>query len=195
VRGKGEGARRSEKSGLFQEWFSRDWDVPLMAFHVNKSLVGMRTVDLVRSVDALNELCGDRKSGVIVLAKGSAGVPVLHAAALDNRISAVIIEGGLVSWKAVVEAKYHRRQLDNVVLGALAQYDLPMMASALAPRKLVLANISDPMGHALPLEQATAEYQAAVSCYKILERPENLSFVIRQEGLDIMRAYPRALGE
>ena len=195
VRGKGEGARLSGKSGPFQDWLSRDWALALMAFHVNKSLVGMRAVDLVRSLDALAELCGDRKSGMTVLAKGSAGVPALHAAALDNRISSVIIEGGLASWKAVVEAKYHRGQLDNAVLGALAQYDLPLLASALAPRTLVLSNTSDPMGHVLPLEQAALEYQAAAHCYKILNRSQNLRFAIRQEGLEVLRAYPNALSE
>ncbi|MFH1070856.1 MAG: acetylxylan esterase, partial [Candidatus Glassbacteria bacterium] len=46
VRGKGETARLSKRDDLFQKWFSPDWDMALMAFHVRKSLVGMRAADL-----------------------------------------------------------------------------------------------------------------------------------------------------
>ena len=193
VRGKGETARPSRRSGLFQKWFSADWDVPMMAFHVKKSLVGMRTLDLVRGVDVLNVLHGGSSLPVIAVGKGSAAVPLLHAAAFDNRISRVIIEGGLVSWKAVVEAKYHRDQLDNVVMGALAEYDLPSLASALAPRMLVLANVADPMGHILSPEQVAAEYGQTKHCYRTLGRLENLLLAERQAGLEITRAYTSAL--
>ncbi len=192
VRGKGETARPSRRSSLFQEWFSPDWDIPMMAFHVKKSLVGMQALDLVRGVDVLKAVHGNRNSQVIAVGKGSAGVPLLHAAAFDNRISRVILEGGLVSWRAVVEAKYHRHQLDNVVLGALAEYDLPALAAALAPRTLVLANVADPMGHTLAPEQVAAEYDQTNHCYKTLGHLENFLIAERQAGLEITRAYAAA---
>ncbi len=192
VRGKGETARPSKRSSLFQEWFSPDWDIPMMAFHVKKSLVGMQALDLVRGVDVLKAVHGNRNSQVIAVGKGSAAVGLLHAAAFDNRISRVILEGGLVSWKAVVKAKYHRRQLDNIVLGALAEYDLPALAAALAPRTLVLANVADPMGHTLAPEQVAAEYGQIEHCYKILGRLGNFLIAERQAGLEITRAYAAA---
>jgi hypothetical protein len=191
MRGKGETARPSRRSGLFQSWFSSDWDMPMMAFHVKKSLVGMRALDLVRSVDVLNAVGGSNLP-IIAVGKGSAAVPLLHAAAFDSRISRVILEGGLVSWKAVVEAKYHRGQLDNVVLGALADYDLPALAGTLAPRMLVLGNVADPMGHTLAPEKVSAEYGQTGHCYKTLDRRENFLIAERQAGLEITQAYVAA---
>jgi len=192
VRGKGETARPSRRSGLFQKWFSPDWDIPIMAFHVKKSLVGMRALDLVRAVDVLNAAGGGRNLPAIAVGKGSAVVPLLHAAAFDNRISHVILEGGLVSWRAVVEAKYHRSQLDNVVLGALAHYDLPALAASLAPRMLVLGSTADPMGHTLAPEQVADEYGQARHCYKTLNRLENFLIIERPAGLKITQAYKAA---
>jgi len=180
VRGKGETARSSARGGWFWEWFSRDWGIALMAFHVKKTLVGMRALDLVRAVDVLHAVGKNNSPQVVAIAKGSAGVPLLHAAAFDNRIAKVIIEDGLVSWKAVVQAKYHRRQLDNVVIGALAEYDLPVLAATLSPRTLILSNMVDPMGHRLPVEKIAQQYKQALHCYRILKRPANLLIAERQ---------------
>ena len=92
----------------------------------------------------------------------------------------------------MVQAKYHRRQLDNVVLGALAVYDLPSLAATLAPRTLVLSNVADPMGHPLSQEKVAEEYGQTGHCYKILDRPDNFLIAERHPELDITRAYPAA---
>ncbi|HUU29496.1 MAG TPA: acetylxylan esterase [archaeon] len=194
MRGKGETARSIQARSDFAEWFSDDWQIAFMAFQVDKDLVGMQAADLVRAVDVIAALNGDRITQVVAVGKRSAGVPLLHAAALDNRISKVIIEEGLVSWRSVVEAKYHRLQLDNLVVGALRVYDLPALASTLAPRTLVLTNMADPMGHRLPPEEVAREYKLALDCYKALDRRGNILIGERQQGLDLAEAYAKALG-
>ena len=150
IRGQGELSRPSSRSNLFVQWFSPDWDMAMMAFHVNRSLVGMRANDISRSAEVLSKASGGAE--IILVARGRMGVPALHAAAFDSRLGAVVIEGGLVSWKAVIDATYHQDQLDNVVRGALARYDLPALAASIAPRPLVLANLADPMGRPLPVQ-------------------------------------------
>ena len=198
VRGKGELQRYlspEEQREDFIKWFSFDWKIPMMAFQVGRNLVGMRALDFIRSVDLLTSLNPGRTAGIIAIGKGSAGVPLLHAAALDNRISRLIIDRGLVSWKAVVEAKFHCRQLDNIVPGALAVYDLPALAASLSPRPLVLVNTADPMGHLMSRQQVTAEYGQAVHCYKLLGRMENLKIAETHKDISLVGAFPEVLGE
>jgi len=195
VRGKGETRREKQPREDFYKWFSEDWQIPIMAFQVGRDLVGMRALDLIRAVDVLLGLNGNRPKEIVAVGKGSAGVPLVHAAALDNRISRVIIERGLVSWKAVVEAKFHRRQLDNVVLGALAAYDLPALAACLAPRPLLLFNAADPMGHSLSVDRVTEDYKQAVYCYKLMNLPENLIIAESHKDISLVEAFPNVLGE
>jgi cephalosporin-C deacetylase-like acetyl esterase len=194
VRGKGETSRPSKRDNLFQKWFSADWDMAMMAFQVRKSLVGMRAQDLIRAVDVLKKIAGEDKK-VVAVGKGAGVVPLLHAAAFDTRIAGVAAQSGLVSWKAVVEAKYHLRQLDNVVLGALACYDLPSLAVVIAPRPLVFGNTADPMGNFIPADKAAILYGEARHCYELTGGSGNLVFIDRQEGLGIRQAYGAVLGK
>ena len=193
VRGKGETAGSGTGNGAFATRFSADYNIPMMAFHVNKSLVGMRAQDIVRAVDLLSSLLGENSSRVVAVGKGAGTVPLLHAAAFDNRITTLIIEEGLVSWKMVVESKYHRNQLDNVVLGALTAYDLPILAATLAPRTLVLANLANPVGHLLSVSEVADRYTLAADCYKLLGRPENLVIAERQQGVSLAEAFANVL--
>ena len=193
LRGQGETARPSTRSSLFVKWFSPDWDMALMAFHVNRSLVGMRAADLVRAVDLLAEISGGDE--ILLVAKGRMGVPAMHAAAFDSRIGRVIIEGGLVSWKAVIDAKYHRDQLDNVVRGALAHYDIPSLAAAIAPRPLVLASLSDPMGRPIGSDQARKAYDQAALFYKVMNYEDRLRVTDRGIGVSFIEAYGELLQE
>jgi len=193
VRGQGETARSGTKSGAFATWFSSDYDIPMMAFQVKKSLVGMRTMDIVRAVDLLSSLTGENASRLVAVGKGAGAIPLLHAAAIDNRITTLILEEGLVSWKVMVESKYHRNQLENVVLGALTVYDLPVLAATLAPRTLVLANLADPLGHSLSTDEVADEYTLAAECYNLLNRPENLIIAGRQQGVSLAEAFANVL--
>ncbi len=191
IRGQGELARPSRRSDLFVKWFSPDWDVPLMAFHVNRSLVGMRANDISRSAEVLSKLSGGAK--VLLVANGRMGVPAMHAAAFDSRIGSVIIEGGLVSWKAVIDARYHQDQLDNVVRGALAHYDLPALAAAIAPRPLVLASLADPMGHPVPAGKVKKAYGQAELFYKVLNQERRLRIINRGTGTGFLDTYGQML--
>ena len=85
--------------------------------------------------------------------------------------------------------------MDNVVLGALAVYDLPALAAAIAPRPLVFGNSANPMGNVLPAEKAAEFYGQARHCYNLTGAGANLAFIVRQEGLTIRRAYAAVLGE
>ena len=130
---------------------------------------------------------------MLLVANGRMSVPALHAAAFDSRIGSVIIEGGLVSWKAVIDARYHQDQLDNVVRGAIAHYDLPALAAALAPRALVLSSLTDPMGNPIPADKAGKTYDQAEFFYKVLNHEDRLRIIDRGVGTGFLDTYGQLL--
>jgi hypothetical protein len=58
---------------------------------------------------------------------------MLHAAAFDPRINKLVLEGMLVSYDAIVTQRIHRQMFEQIVPSVLKSYDLPDLASSLAP--------------------------------------------------------------
>ncbi len=189
LRGKGETARGGDRNERFTAWFSPDYVIAMKALLVNRPLAGMRAVDIMRSVDLLEALTPGSAKGVLAVAKGSASVPLLHAAVLDDRISQVLIEGGVISWQDVVDGTFHRGQLDNVINGGLQGFDLPELAAALAPRQLILSSTVDRLGHPILSGQVKKEYGLAKSAYSLFDATDELVIVDRAPERSFQDVY------
>src|SRR5262249_6055569 len=74
--------------------------------------------------------------------------------------------GGVLSWDRVVRTPISHNQLANAVPGALAVYDLPDLAAALAPRKLTIRNPVDTMGQPAPQAAVEETYQPVRAAYE-----------------------------
>jgi hypothetical protein len=75
------------------------------------------------------------------------GGPVaLHAAALDERLREATLSQSIESWMAVVATPQAKAQLNQVVPGALACYDLPDLVKAIGPRPVTFRGPVDPTG-------------------------------------------------
>ncbi|MGE3777520.1 MAG: alpha/beta hydrolase family protein, partial [Pirellulaceae bacterium] len=118
-----------------------------MAYLLGKSYVGCRAEDiLVCARFAAEQIGGDAKSPIHLIAVGQVGVPALHAAALEPaQFATVHISRMLRAWSDIVQRTMSQDQAVNVVHGALTQYDLPDLASSLGP-KLTLTAPLDPLG-------------------------------------------------
>ena len=155
--GQNETTPRVGKPGTFGVEFKESF----LSLHLNRPLVGQRTNDVLSVV---NEVVG--KAGGEVIAVGATAPAALHAAALDTRVASLTVENCLVSWDAVVRTPIHHNQLVNVVPGALAVYDLPDLAAAVAPRPLTIRNPVDAAGKPLTKEAAEEAYKAVRAAYK-----------------------------
>ncbi len=81
-----------------------------------------------------------------MIAVGNLGIPAMHAAVLESDLfSKVSIKKSLVSWSNIVENRLSKRQLINVVHGALEVYDLDDLADYLKG-KLTVTEPLDAMG-------------------------------------------------
>jgi hypothetical protein len=105
---------------------------------------------------------------------GRAAPAALHAAALDERISDTVLESMVVSWSSVVRIPLSKGQLGNVVPGALAVYDLPDLAAAIAPRPLTVRHPVDAAGNPVTQAELDEVYAAARAAYKAAGAEKNL---------------------
>ncbi len=114
--------------------FGRDGEAFWLAYLLGKSLVGIRTEDVLSAARLLHGYGvseGERRT-VRVIGVGTAGLAVLHAAALESDyFEAVALQGVLSSWSEVVEAPLGNEHLTETVHGALRVYDLPDLMQAL----------------------------------------------------------------
>jgi cephalosporin-C deacetylase-like acetyl esterase len=145
LRGFGETARGTPTPNR-PNYFGVDFTETFMAIHLNRPLLGQRTHDVLAVVECLARDAATKQDGYAVVGIGTAGPVALHAAALEPRINALTLDKALVSWSSVVKTPVTYNQLTNVVAGALATYDLPDLAKAMAPRKLTITNPVDPVG-------------------------------------------------
>ena len=104
----------------------------LRAFLVGNTLVGIRTDDLLQTIDYL--FAHDHPSTVTVHAAGAAGVVALHAAVLDPRIAHIEVSDMPAGYRAIVDEELHRNASEIVIPGVLEKYDLPDLWRALGQR-------------------------------------------------------------
>ncbi len=142
LRGIGETAQK--KQGKFSSHFGRDWQDACSAYLLGKSFVGMRAEDTLVCARWLAKRL--KTASVDLVAVGHVGVPALHAAAIEpDMFASVKLNRTLGAWSDVIKKRIVRRQLINVVHGALEVYDLPDLAGVLGD-KLTIDNPADASG-------------------------------------------------
>jgi hypothetical protein len=126
----------------------------LRAMLVGRTLVGLRADDALRALEWLLSRQDVDTSDVTVYGSGPLGVVALHVAALDRRVGHVMLDGTILSWRQIVEQPVHRDASQVIVPNALREYDLPDLATAIAPRKVTILNPVDAMGNAMRRDEA-----------------------------------------
>ena len=120
--------------------------VLLRAHAVGKTLIGMRVDDTLRALNWLASQPESDLTSVSLYGKGAQGLVALHAAVLDERITRVLTENTIVSYRSAVEAGLHKNLSEIVIPGVLTRYDTPDLLIALSPRPVTLINPTNAMG-------------------------------------------------
>jgi hypothetical protein len=113
----------------------------------------------------------------------------LHAAAFDPDITKIALIEPYSSYRSIVMNRfYNPKFVHSIVPGALNAYDLPDLAASLAPRKLLMANVTDGNGKRTDVESINkdlniiktayrfknADGQFNIVCLKSTEKPNDL---------------------
>jgi hypothetical protein len=173
----GNGETASKRSGYSSEWFGAD-SLTWLTLMVGRPLLGLRIHDIVSGLGLLEA------GPVAAVAKGTAGVSLLHAAVFDTRLTALVLEDPLVSYRAIAETPVHRRVFDVVLPGVLAEYDLQDLVAAIAPRPVALVNVRSPMGALMQTKDVRRHYEQAAGANTALR------IGLRREGERLLDACP-----
>jgi pimeloyl-ACP methyl ester carboxylesterase len=158
--------------------FGYDWKEAFIGMGLDRPLLGQRVHDLVAVVGAL-----DGPTDLEAIGVGVAAPIVLHAAALEPRITRVTLDGGVLSWSLVARTPVTRGQLANVVPRALEAYDLPDLAAALAPRPLTIRNAVDAAGNPVPQAVLEEVYASARAAYRAAGTADQLALQAAPAGM------------
>jgi dienelactone hydrolase len=131
-----------------------------MGLMIGKPLMGYRMQDVIRGIDILEQR-NLLANGLIGFGKGRLAVDLLHAAAVDRRLSALVLENMPASYRAIASAPLHKEIHDIVLNDVLRAYDLPDLVRSLAPRPVTLINLRNPTEELLRLAAARQEYADA----------------------------------
>jgi pimeloyl-ACP methyl ester carboxylesterase len=127
----------------------------MRAILIGKSMPGMRVQDLLAVYDYVSSRpeLGER---VLVVGRRNLGVVALYAAALEPKISRVVLDKSLLSYMEIIRAtQYPETVADLIVPGALLDFDLPDLADLAGAGRVVLANPLSASGTPVSLEAAT----------------------------------------
>jgi cephalosporin-C deacetylase-like acetyl esterase len=100
------------------------------------TLVGLRADDIIRAMDFLSARNDVDKRDISAYASGPGAVALLHAAALDKRITRVVVDHTIASFRDIATDPLHRNAPEYMVPGVLRQYDIANLIQAIAPRKV-----------------------------------------------------------
>ncbi|MBI4623590.1 MAG: acetylxylan esterase [Verrucomicrobia bacterium] len=112
---------------------------------IGRSLVGIRAGDVVRLARLLRKRSG--LNGVYGVARREMSPVLLHAAAFEPTITRVALIEPYSSYQSIAMNRFYQPAfVHSTVPGVLKAYDLPDLAASLAPRKLMLAGVTDGFG-------------------------------------------------
>ena len=150
---------------------------------IGEPLLGQRVADLLTGAAVAAELAGQPGAPVSLIGAGRCGIVAFHAAALCERFAEVTLQRTLWSYRLAVETKlYTALHASDTVYGALAQYDLPQLAAAIAPRIVRLEMPVDAVGEPfcapeVPVAHAR-DYAIATAVFRLVGG----SFVVSSRG-------------
>jgi len=124
-----------------QTLFGPDGESFWLAYLLGKSLVGIRAEDALAAARYLQaSQDGGSLRKVHVIGIGRAGLPALHAAALEpNLFETVAVRNTITSWDDVVQAPLGMAHLTETIHGVLGTYDVPDLLRLIGSDKVTVA--------------------------------------------------------
>ena len=150
----------SDRADEFRHLFDVETALGYMAWYLDRSLLGMRVHDVLRSVDYALTRVDAGRSGVHAIGRGAGALWCLFAAALDPRILSVACERMLLSYRTLASSDRYLHNASVFLKDVLLHFDLPQVAAAIAPRPVMLVEPVDHMKRPVEMAMAQSVYGA-----------------------------------
>jgi cephalosporin-C deacetylase-like acetyl esterase len=162
VRGRGDCAIAYPQRGrfYFPDRITNEAYLTWFTLMLGQPLIGGQVYDTLRAVDYLSTR-GFDGGGFYLVGDGPHGVIALYAAALDERVRGVALLQTVTDYRSLAVAERYSQPFGIYTYGLLREFDLPEVASAVWPRRVLLLNPSTPLGE--PAGAAARDLYAAVT--------------------------------
>ena len=147
---------------------------------MDESLFGMRVQDVIRSVDYALSRPDVAPDQLEVIGQEAGALWALYATALDARISSVIAERGLLSYRSLAQVDRSLHTAGIFIPGVLKKFDLPHVAAAIAPRPLTIRQPVDAMKRPVSAWHSRDTYQFTAEAYRKAGAPERFHIAERE---------------
>lgn len=146
---------------------------------IGRSIVGIRAGDVVRLARLLKNDTGIKD--IYGFARKEMAPVLLHAAAFDSFITHVALIEPYSSYSSIVLNRFYKPSfILNAVPGALKAYDLPDLAASLAPRKLLMAGVTDGNGYSTDVESINKDLAIIKTAYQYRNAGNQLKIRARE---------------
>ncbi len=152
---------------------------------IGRSVVGIRAGDVVRIVQFLKNRQDVKENEISAISFGSLSTVLLHSAVFENSINKIILVEPLLSYSSIVMNRFYEVPFSAVVPGVLQAYDLPDLAAAVAPRKLLMINIKDQMNEPAKPDVIGKEMNVVHSVYSSEDAKNNLKISVLKTNEEI----------
>ena len=143
---------------------------------IGRSIVGIRSGDVVRLAGVLKNDTGIKH--IYGFARKEMAPVLLHAAAFDPFITHIALIEPYSSYSSIVLNRFYKPSfILNTVPGALVAYDLPDLAASLAPRKLLMAGVTDGDGKSMDIESINIDLAIIKKVYQYRNAGNQLNIV------------------
>ena len=124
----------------YTHWFS-----PVL---IGKSIVGIHAADIQRLVLYLKQQSNFNADKIYAIARGNNCSALLHVAVFEKGFSKIALIEPLISYRSIVMNQYyHADYMLPIIPGVLTAYDLPDLAAAFAPNKLLMVDVKNQLGN------------------------------------------------
>ncbi|NIA30623.1 MAG: alpha/beta fold hydrolase [Actinobacteria bacterium] len=178
---------RGERQGYYG-WHGREAYFTYTSFIVGKPLLGLRVLDVLSSLNYFLSRNDVDSSQVTIYGHGHGGLIALFCAALDDRISKLIMQNTMTSYMSLINDKYYRWNVRNMVPDVLKYFDLPQVAACYAPGRVFIIDAKDSQHKTLDIKSAKREYKFTIQTFKKLRHGKKLT-IRNSDGLKIIGLF------
>jgi alpha-beta hydrolase superfamily lysophospholipase len=160
-----------------------------------------------RSMELGRPLFGQRLRDLLVTAPGAAGAGswdlvgvgagallAAYAAAIEPRVRSVVVIGGMLSYRSVIDDPLYRQPLSAFLPGVIGAYEVRDILAAIAPRRLMAINAEDARRQPAAEAVVTREFEWTRNIYRTAGADAAFRIVCRVPAADIGRQAAGWLG-
>lgn len=165
---------RDSRGGFQAQTLGIDASVAYDGLRLGRSVFAMRVLDLVKCAAYLCSR-GDVKQepGIAIIGKSSCGPIAIYAAALDHRITGVLVDSSLVSFAELTRPELYYYNFVDFLPGVLRSHDLPQVAGSLAPAPVWMLNCLDLQKKLKEKGLVEQAHRFPQGCFTMLGEPDN----------------------